>query len=90
MRITDLSSTADMPAGISAKGVYSILGLRAPDPAIRGRKKDTRAARSIWLFGAGVIAFDNLPEEYLFTGGGQRIGSFYFGVTFGSNVTGSI
>lgn len=37
---------------------------------------------------AAVINFENLPDSNFFNGGGQNIGSFYAGVTFGPNVTG--
>ena len=35
-----------------------------------------------------VIDFNTLPSTYMFLGGGQNIGSYYPGVTFGPNVTG--
>jgi hypothetical protein len=37
---------------------------------------------------AGVITFEDLPQDYMYWGGGQNIGSYYTGVTFGPNVTG--
>ena len=37
---------------------------------------------------AGVITFEDLPDAFFFNGGGQNIGNFYPGVTFGPNVTG--
>jgi RHS repeat-associated protein len=37
---------------------------------------------------AGVITFEDLPDAYFFNGGGQNIGTFYAGLTFGPNVTG--
>lgn len=37
---------------------------------------------------AAVIDFESLPNDYMFLGGGQNIGSYYSGVTFGPNVTG--
>ena len=40
------------------------------------------------LAAAGVIDFEGLPSTYMYLGGGQNIGSFYAGVTFGPNVTG--
>jgi probable HAF family extracellular repeat protein len=120
VQITDLDSTAGVPAGIIAKAVFHP---RAPLPGrcYSPQNRDTRVARSIWpvaalkclharvtglpsvfrlLFviallvlptlkaRADVITFDNLPDEYLFTGGGQNIGSYYPGVTFGPSVTG--
>ena len=37
---------------------------------------------------AGVVTFEDLPDAYFFNGGGQNIGAFYAGLTFGPNVTG--
>ena len=37
---------------------------------------------------ADVIDFESLPDVYMFTGGGQNIGSYYSGVDFEPNVTG--
>lgn len=37
---------------------------------------------------AGVLTFEDLPDAYLFSGGGQNIGTLYSGITFGPNVTG--
>src|ERR1035438_6814457 len=37
---------------------------------------------------AGVVTFEDLPDANLFSGGGQNIGNFYPGITFGPNVTG--
>jgi hypothetical protein len=37
---------------------------------------------------AGVVTFEDLPGVYFFGGGGQNIGNFYPGITFGPNVTG--
>src|SRR5579864_3051481 len=35
-----------------------------------------------------VIDFEDLPTANMYLGGGQNIGSFYAGVTFGPSVTG--
>jgi len=37
---------------------------------------------------AGVITFEDLPDANFFSGGGQNIGDFYSGITFGPDVTG--
>ena len=37
---------------------------------------------------AGVIDFEDLPDAYFFSSGGENIGSYYSGVTFGPYVTG--
>jgi hypothetical protein len=37
---------------------------------------------------AGVITFEDLPDAYFFNGGGQNVGNFYPGITFGPNATG--
>lgn len=37
---------------------------------------------------AGVVDFEGLPDAYFFSSGGQNIGTFYSGLTFGPNVTG--
>jgi hypothetical protein len=43
---------------------------------------------SVCAASADVITFENLPNAYFFAAGDQNIGTFYSGVTFGSNVTG--
>ncbi len=37
---------------------------------------------------ATVITFEDLPDAYFFNTGGQNIGNFYSGITFGPNVAG--
>jgi hypothetical protein len=36
---------------------------------------------------AGVIDFENVPQTYWFKAGGQNLGSYYEGVTFGTTAT---
>ncbi len=35
-----------------------------------------------------ILDFEDLPEAYFFSSGGQNIGSYYSGIDFGANVTG--
>jgi hypothetical protein len=37
---------------------------------------------------ADILDFEGLPPAYMYLGGGQNVGSFYQGVTFGPSVTG--
>jgi hypothetical protein len=37
---------------------------------------------------ANIITFEDLPDANFFNGGGQNIGTFYSGITFGPDVTG--
>ncbi len=39
-------------------------------------------------FADPIITFENLPDAYFFSSGGQNIGNFYSGVNFGPDVTG--
>src|SRR5690242_10101169 len=63
--------------------------------------KETRQCRTTWLrrgmlgailllapaLEAQTYTFSDLPNSYFFNNGGQNIGSYYSGITFGPNVT---